>query len=84
MVSTTTGLLENIHNRFMAKSPALLSKLKSFSEKLAGTSHIDNANNPNSANAKMTASIKTPTQQRQKFVSLLPSNQKTFGVPGTN
>lgn len=46
----------------MAKSPALIAKLKSFSDKLTGTSRVDNGNDPTSAAFKMKKALNTPKQ----------------------
>ncbi len=63
----------------MAKSPALVAKLKSFSDKLSGTSRVDYTKDPDSAASKQYKS----QQMMQKPSSFsFATKQKTFGVPG--
>lgn len=59
--------------------------LQTAVDKVSGVTRVNNAANPNSANAKMTASVGKKNindpQISVGFKSSLPYRQKTFGVP---
>lgn len=58
--------------------------LQSAVDKVSGVTRVNNATNPNSANAKMTASVGKKNindpQISAGFKSTLPRGQKTFGI----
>lgn len=64
----------------MPKSKTLTDRIKSFADKISGTTRVDNASNPASAYS-MARRKEANTPKMNKMYSFA-SKQKTIGVPG--
>lgn len=73
-------------NKQVGNKNHVMDALHSLVDHLGGTSRVDAAENPASANSMMTRKINNtkpqPPVKSKPFESSLPKNQKTFGVPG--
>lgn len=72
--------LANLYIRVMAKSPKLTARIKSFADKLSGTSHVDNKSNPDSAYSRAMKKSEM-SGPRKAFDFTAYKNAKSYGAP---